>query len=274
MFRNSNSSIVIFIKLMNSISPSKEFKHLLFLGDTHGNNKQIAPHILKTQTKIPREDSKVIVHVGDFGIGFASSIKDEMNMVDAINTMCIEHNIMLYVIRGNHDNPTWFNKIHESWFSNIVFVEDHSLLTVQLVDRDKPVKIYCIGGAISINRSTATNGIDYWNDENFKLPTSDQLLEIPKDLDAIVTHNRPLGCHPTIFNESVMKFCLLDKTLEEELRNEQKEMKILFDSIRERNNSRNNIIHYFGHYHWNHRERIGDIAHVTIAKDTITEYRG
>ena len=70
-----------------------------------------------------------------------------------------------------------------------------------------------------------------------------------------------------------MKHCLDDDTLEFDLRKEQREMKRMFDSIRERNDSRNNIVHYFGHYHWSHKERIGDIAHITLAKKEVAEFR-
>ena len=258
---------------MNIYTPAKIFDHLLFIGDTHGNNMGIAPFELRSQTRIEREKKKVIVHVGDYGVGYCSSLMQEMEKLDAVNTRLMEHNVTMYVIRGNHDDPQWFLFQQRNMLSNLIFVEDHSLLILQLADRDKQVKVYCNGGSVSINRSTSTQGVDYWNNENFNCPSDAELLEIPTDLDAIVTHNRPLGCHPTVYNEVVMKFCLLDKNLELDLRTEQKAMKKLFDSIRERNNTRNNIVHYFGHYHWNHRERIGDIAHITLAKSAISEFR-
>jgi hypothetical protein len=64
-----------------------------------------------------------------------------------------------------------------------------------------------------------------------------------------------------------------DDQLDHDLKEEQLSLKKMFDSIRERNNSRNNIVHYFGHYHWSHKERIGDIAHITLGMHEVAEFR-
>jgi len=246
---------------------NKEFDKLFFLGDTHGKNMQIASHLMKG--KAERFESKAIVHVGDFGIGFESTLDEEYHKLDKLNTRLIEQNITLYVVRGNHDDPSWFdgNCVDYSGV-NIVFVKDHTLLTIKLRDKAAAVKIYCNGGAVSIDRTKGT----HFADEKFTCPSDTELLEIPTDLDVIVTHNRPLGCYPTVYNTAVMKWCTLDSELDFDLRKEQVEMKRMFDSIRKRNDSRNNIQHYFGHYHWSHKERIGDIAHITLAMSELAEF--
>tara|TARA_R110002167_G_scaffold30108_1_gene99718 strand:- start:63 stop:818 length:756 start_codon:yes stop_codon:yes gene_type:complete len=238
---------------------------LYFLGDTHGDNLGICWSLRNVGSKV----KKAIIHVGDFGIGYEETRHDELQRLDKVNTKLIESNAYLFVVRGNHDDPSWFDNSNVT--SNIIFLKDHTLLELTL--SGKVTKVYCNGGSVSINRLTSTQGVDYWQDEKFTCPSDAELLEIPTDLDAIVTHNRPLGCHPTVFNEVVMRSCLEDVTLEFDLRKEQVEMKRMFDSIRERNNARNNILHYFGHYHWNHKERIGDIAHITLAKFAMAEYK-
>tara|TARA_R110002167_G_scaffold206056_1_gene410097 strand:- start:89 stop:868 length:780 start_codon:yes stop_codon:yes gene_type:complete len=248
---------------------NRKIDHILFIGDTHGVNLNI-PHHIQKEYKIPREDKKALIHVGDFGVGFEGDDESEWRSLDKLNTKLIENNIVMYVIRGNHDNPNWFDG--KRVLSNIMFLRDHTLLEFRReMDYFKNTKIYCNGGAISIDRSNRTEGKSYWEKEEFQELTQEQLLEIPTDLDCIVTHNRPLGCHPTVYNESVLRWCLRDETLDEELKNEQLSLKNMFDSIRERNNSRNNIVHYFGHYHWSHKERIGDIAHITLAKHEIAK---
>ena len=264
---------------MNLYIENKPFEHLLFLGDTHGENMSIAPHLLN-KTKIPRTSRKAIVHVGDFGVGFCPSVDGELEQLYILNRRLMEHNVALFVIRGNHDNADWFNDpaymnrmVNNEMIENIVFLPDHTLLTLELEGKEKPVKIYCNGGAISIDRTNRTQGRSYWRNEKFNCPSQEQLEEIPTDLDVIVTHNRPLGCHPTVYNASVMQWCLRDGQLDHDLKQEQIQMKRMFDSIRERNDSRNNIQHYFGHFHWNHRERIGDIAHITLAIKELTEFR-
>jgi|TARA_R110000765_G_scaffold263114_1_gene362920 predicted phosphodiesterase len=245
---------------------NKEFDRLFFLGDTHGNNMQIAGHLIKG--KAERFESKAIVHVGDFGIGFETTLDEEYRKLDKLNTRLMEHNVTLYVVRGNHDDPSWFDGTPFPVSGNIIFVQDHTLLTIKLKDKDEPVKIYCNGGAVSVDRTKGT----YFVDEKFTCPSETELLEIPTDLDVIVTHNRPLGCYPSVYNEAVMRWCTMDDMLDFDLRKEQTEMKRMFDSIRQRNNSRNNIQHYFGHYHWSHKERIGDMAHITLAKAELAEF--
>jgi hypothetical protein len=250
---------------------NKEFDRLFFLGDTHGNNMQIAGHLIKG--KAERFESKAIVHVGDFGIGYENTLDEEYRKLDKLNTRLMEHNVTLYVVRGNHDDPSWFDGTPFTVSGNIIFVQDHTLLTIKLKDKGEPVKIYCNGGATSIDRTNRTIGKSHWQNEKFNCPTQEQLEEIPTDLDVIVTHNRPLGCHPTMYNTSVMQWCLRDGQLDYDLKQEQILMKRMFDSIRERNDSRNNIQHYFGHFHWSHKERIGDIAHITLAIAEIAEFR-
>ena len=245
---------------------NKEFDRLFFLGDTHGNNMQIAGHLIKG--KAERFESKAIVHVGDFGIGFETTLGEEYRKLDKLNTRLMEHNVTLYVVRGNHDDPSWFDGTPFTVSGNIIFVQDHTLLTIKLKDKGEPVKIYCNGGAVSVDRTKGT----YFVDEKFTCPSETELLEIPTDLDVIVTHNRPLGCYPSVYNEAVMRWCTMDDMLDFDLRKEQTEMKRMFDSIRQRNNSRNNIQHYLGHYHWSHKERIGDMAHITLAKAELAEF--
>ena len=253
---------------------NRKIDHILFIGDTHGENINI-PHHIEKQTHIPQQDKKALIHVGDFGVGFKEDLEEEYWAIDKLNTKLIQHNTIMYVVRGNHDDPNWFTKgvLDQSVNTNIKFLPDHTVLEFQRMGQDKRTKIYCNGGSISIDRSNRTEGRSYWKAEGFKELTPEHLLEIPTDLDCIVTHNRPLGLHPTVYNSSVLRWCVQDDQLDHDLKEEQLILKKMFDSIRERNNSRNNIVHYFGHYHWSHKERIGDIAHITLGMHEVAEFR-
>jgi predicted phosphodiesterase len=254
---------------MQQLIDDELYNRLLFLGDTHGENMGI-PYLLK-QCKVDIQEYKAIVHVGDFGIGFSSTVRDEIRKLDILNQRLKENNITLYIVRGNHDDPSWFKSPTYEW-THITFVPDHTLLTINLKDTDRPIKIYCHGGAISVDRSNKMIDVNYWPEEEFICPSPEQLLEIPTDLDIIVTHTRPLGVEPSVYNTAVMNYCSNDDKLDNDLIKEQKDMKRMFESIRKRNNVRNNIVHYFGHFHWSKRERIGDIAHVTLAIKELSEY--
>jgi hypothetical protein len=258
----------VYVKRKRMVTIRKKFDRLYFIGDTHSENMGIGKWIKSAGGNGIHK--KAVIHVGDFGIGFKNPDEDELKL-QSLNTVLIEHRIYLFIVRGNHDDPKWFDNSNP--VSNITFIKDHTLLEFALTDKKDPVKIYCNGGAISIDRAHRVENINYWVDEKFTCPSDSELSEIPTDLDVIVTHNRPLGCHPTVYNKAVMQWCWNDDQLDFDLRKEQKEMKRMFDSIRERNNIRNNILHYFGHYHWSHKERIGDIAHITLAMKEVAEYR-
>jgi hypothetical protein len=63
------------------IENEKVFDYLFVVGDTHGNNKQLASHLLPN---VPQDSKKAILHVGDFGMGFSSHVGelDSMQILD------------------------------------------------------------------------------------------------------------------------------------------------------------------------------------------------
>ena len=90
---------------------------MIFIGDIHGQF-QIFLDLLKSK----KYQSKTLIQVGDFGVGFYP-LDQEYNSLNKINSYLVKNNNFLYVIRGNHDNPKYFT---ESPFqlSNIQFLND------------------------------------------------------------------------------------------------------------------------------------------------------
>jgi len=131
---------------------------IFFLGDVHGQFDYLNWKI-KDNPDVFNNSS--IIQVGDFGIGFKYNESSEKISLKKLNDTCVKHNIHIYAIRGNHDNPSYFNQNHDPVYSNIHLVPDYSVLTID------GKNILCIGGAISIDRVYRIEGIDYWKDENF-----------------------------------------------------------------------------------------------------------
>jgi len=241
---------------MNLVVENKiRFEHLMVLGDTHGNNMKIAPHILM-KYNLNNDKPKAIIQVGDFGIGFSTK-KGDSTSLHRLNSRLKKYNTFLYVIRGNHDDPEWFNNpgymetiINDDVIENVVLLPDHTLLTLELDGREEPVKIYCNGGAYSIDRILRTEGKSYWHDEPFKCLSKSQLDEIPNDLDIIVTHTRPNGVWPTD-KSGIEHWLLKDMGLYRDIEEEGSWMESMFDSIKEENNS---FLHFYGHFHESHKE--------------------
>ena len=135
-------------------------------GDTHGNHNYIR-YMIRT----PDINNTTLFHVGDFGIGFKNEHVDIAEM-ERLNEALEYKNNHLYVIRGNHDKPEWFDGTRD--WSNLHLVPDYTIIDVN------GFGVLMVGGAISIDRKPrlydmqmmAKKGIDkelYWYDENFVL---------------------------------------------------------------------------------------------------------
>ena len=147
---------------------------LLFLGDIHNEFNVINRHLKKYDIR----DAN-IVQVGDFGVGFYSEIKDQRHL-EMTHDVLVKRNVFLYVVRGNHDNPLFF-KTDPFNFTNIKFVPDYTVLNLS----DK--NILFIGGAHSIDRTSRTNGYDWWEDET--VVYDEEKIKSYENVDIVITHS-------------------------------------------------------------------------------------
>jgi UDP-2,3-diacylglucosamine pyrophosphatase LpxH len=209
-----------------------------------------------------------IFQVGDFGVGYLRE-KREIERLDKINQYLKERNIIMYVIRGNHDDPNYFNGDHV--FSNLNFLPDYSIIEVE----DK--KILCIGGAISTDRKYRKQESDmlvknklranWWEDENFIF--KEDLLKEIGGIDTVITHVAPHYCKPIGFTPFFDHYFKSDENLKEDMINERQNMTKLFQIL-----NKNNYVkyHFYGHYH---KSEITDnlyTQHICLAKNELYEY--
>jgi len=150
------------------------YNNLIAIGDTHSTD--ITNQLLRK--KIPSGND--VVHIGDGGWGFGNpsyAIDNAKSWCDMINKTCINLNIILYHIIGNHDNPdVWkFDNL-----SNLIFVKTGYIL---VFPNEK--KALFIGGGLSIDRCTRKLGYDYWPTE----VTSP--LETVESCDYVFSHDAP-----------------------------------------------------------------------------------
>jgi len=216
----------------------ENFESILFLGDIHGDFYSISWYLKQKKLK-----NVLIIQVGDFGIGFK---KEEIYDLRRVNSELEKRNSKLVAIRGNHDNPVYFEE-DKYKFSNIHFLKDYTILNLT-INSIKQIKILCIGGAISIDRKVRTKNISYWENEGMNFITDEKELEKIKDINAIVTHTSPDFSSPFGFNSLVYSFAGSDKTLLDDLIMERKKlsemMKIIFE------NNKESLKYYFhGHFH-------------------------
>jgi predicted phosphodiesterase len=237
-------------KLFNSYSKNKFMKQIqisnediVLLGDIHGSWQKINFFL---------EDNNYsnlnIIQVGDFGIGYDK--KDvELNRLTSLSEVLKSYNAKLYVIRGNHDDPAYFQGKNSFSFENIIFVEDYTVLS------NEKQNILCIGGAVSIDRlysqgaSKRINRPLWWKDEIFvfDLGRLNAILEVV-DIDVVITHTAPKDFHPTQFGNLVYQYAQDDHLLLQDLENERWKVQQILERLRS-DGTKLPKKWFYGHFH-------------------------
>lgn len=153
---------------------------MIILGDIHGGFQYLIELLVMFDFQ-----NESIISVGDFGLGF-DTLSSECMHLAMLNNSLRRRNIKLYVIRGNHDNPSYWRDSNDSkdpGFSNIILVRDY---TVMIIENKN---VLFIGGAISIDRSVRTEGRNYWKDEVI-IRNDEFIKSLPENsIDIVITHS-------------------------------------------------------------------------------------
>jgi DNA repair exonuclease SbcCD nuclease subunit len=219
-----------------------------FIGDTHG----LRP--VFTIVDKHKFQGQNLIHVGDFGLGFSEIGYDIKNLL-LTDEMLLDTDNHLYVIRGNHDNPIFWDKskgLNLPKFHNLHLVDDFEILTIE------GKKILMAGGAISIDRIPRKDDTPYptwWADEVFKYQRLklEKQIKAHKTVDIVVTHTAPDFVHPTDDNVEIVNHYhsvekIYSRDLKSELRTEREEVTELYNDL---------TLHYkikpshwfYGHFH-------------------------
>jgi DNA repair exonuclease SbcCD nuclease subunit len=211
---------------------------IIAIGDVHGKFDQL---VLKMKVVLEGNTGVNFVQLGDFGLGFEKPVVDWNRLYD-VNSMLQKSNSMMYVIRGNHDNPAFWDWGTNFHFSNIEFVPDDYTRIIE----DKVC--YFAGGAVSVDRTRRRQGIDYWCGETYN---PKPVRYITDKIDILFTHDVYHPSSPyTIANSAVVNyFADVDENLIEDLQISQSVMENLYNDIIQTNP---NFVWYHGHYHESH----------------------
>lgn len=163
---------------------------MIIIGDIH-SIKPIFELIDKNKW-----EGQNLIQVGDFGLGFQEIRRDIENLL-LLDEALVESNNKLYVVRGNHDNPIFWDKskgLNLPKFHNLVLVQDYQVITIENKN------VLFIGGAISLDRKVREFEKPYptwWKDEEFIYNYS-KLFTACKNinLDVVITHNSPDFAYP------------------------------------------------------------------------------
>lgn len=204
---------------------------IIGVGDVHGDFVKLYESVRGVEAR-----GVTFVQVGDFGLGFDSPSND-YKVLNRLNDHLTGKESVMYVIRGNHDNPSFWTPEGRMEFSNIKFVQDNTVMELE------GKRCLFAGGAPSIDRKGRVKGVSFWENELYHYSPFDG------PLDLVFTHEVYHGVSNfSMHNEAVDYFCDRDETLRDYLIENQLEMEKFYNRLAEVN-AGHPVKWYHGHYH-------------------------
>ena len=222
-------------------------KPILYIGDHHGDWKQL--FWFANRGKL---ENCYLISVGYSGIGF-SPYTQQIDHINQLNEKFKTLNIEFMSIRGNHDDPAYYEGSERINLSNFELIEDYTVMEYQ------GNLIQFIGGATSIDRTMRKEGVSYWSKEGV-IFHKEKLQKV----DTLITHTAPSWCFPQRFNEIVYSWAKEDAHLLEELTAERAVLSEIFKICQPQ-------LHLYGHFHSSRNEKINDCVHRLLNINEIWE---
>ncbi len=231
-----------------------QYKNYYFIGDPHGID--IIYNILNSYINENNMlDNSILFFCGDNGIGFDTA-EETHKKLELCNEFAIKHNLHLILVRGNHDNPYFYNESNILNKSNITLVEDYTI--VKTYDNN----VLCIGGSISVDRTNRALNKTWWNKEEI-IPINDEieneLSNLNFNIDIVCSHNCPTYEKPKNIDkynqgEIVDNWSVWDSKLLDDNFIDRSKMNAIHEVLQAK--LKNNLKYWiYGHYH-NHYESI------------------
>ncbi len=163
--------------------------HILLAGDWHGNRDWALNVIKRVPELLSGQQTRLIVHLGDFGIWPGIEGRRYLDSVSAVLDLVNAH---LWFVDGNHeDHPQLAQMAHTTAPGGRVPVRPniHHLPRCYRWDWHGRTWLAC-GGGVSLDKAARTEGLDWWPDEEI---TSGQesALVAGGHADVMVSHDCP-----------------------------------------------------------------------------------
>lgn len=245
------------------------FEKIYAIGDIHGSFKSL---LLPLKQKIK---NSIFFIAGDIGLGFES---DEYYQVELnkINKVLTSNNNILLCLRGNHDNPIYFNE-EKLNFSNIKFIPDYTLVIT------KNYSTLCVGGAISYDRtwrlkqeflinkykseSSKHRKTLYWANEPFVYDENklNEIIDNGYTINSVITHICPNSSQINKKELQNLNYWIeIDEKLKYDLELETANIQKLYDFL----TSKNPITFWVsGHLHVNNWFKENNINFIQLSND-------
>ena len=153
---------------MQWLDLSERPDNIIACGDVHGEFEALAEKIAEYGIS----DATVVV-AGDCGFGFEPWRFYDRLYRERLHTRLEQANVLLLMVRGNHDDPRYFD-------GEMIDYPCMKTLPDYTVVHTRSHNILCIGGAVSVDRNFRLSMMDmhrmqgkrclplYWRDEAFR----------------------------------------------------------------------------------------------------------
>lgn len=223
----------------------------------------------------------VLIIAGDVGLGFRSDVYYNM-VFEKLNNFFLERHIQCFMVRGNHDDPSYFNE-EKINFSNVKSVPDYSVITVG------DDHILCVGGGISIDRLSRMEDDkarlklaqiyhpyfseeelqsvccpSYWVDEMpvFDVDKLNEINEMRLNISYVISHTAPHFCFKHD-KDGIKRFIKKDPQLSEDLDVERSIMTSIYNKLKEDNHLLLKWV--YGHFHSHNDDLIDGTRFITLS---------
>jgi predicted phosphodiesterase len=230
-----------------------------FIGDIHGEFQ-------KLQQIVKPFENTVFIICGDCGFGFPDTKSDKLTKMiqKSFKAFLEKRNIYLLFVRGNHDDPRFFDEVYDEnpggYFGYERFrpLPDYSVVTV-----NKTV-VLCVGGAVSVDRRFRKVNSSYWYNE--------EVLPFQK-----MNFNPDILCSHTINRN---KIAYLLRNTPDWLKISFKEDKKLYPDTERENIICEQLYNYYkpkywihGHYHISNQMLYNECKIISLGINELYEFR-
>ncbi|MBP5723650.1 MAG: metallophosphoesterase [Bacteroidales bacterium] len=245
-------------------------------GDIHGNFNDL----LSMLKRYNMTDTSVLV-AGDCGFGFVS-VEGDKFACSKLKKYCEKNNVTVYFMRGNHDNPKYFQEGF-SVGKRLLCIPDYTVVHSE----PHGFNVVCVGGATSIDRSYRKevyqknllwymryhNGNEqealeevfqnYWEDEApvYDEQALNEIYDSGIRIGCVVTHTCPSFCEP-VTKDGLDYWIKKDVDLEAVLDAERETMDKLSSWLWKHDSKPKKWL--YGHFHYHNYCCLNDVEYIML----------
>lgn len=216
-----------------------QYENVIICGDIHARFEVIYGN--------PHAENTLFIVAGDCGFGFYETEYYHHLYNSKINRQLSKKGNVILFVRGNHDDPAFFDGITFAK-KRAICIPDYSVVKTAFHN------ILCVGGAVSIDRLARKEKMQnkpqalFWDDE-IAVFDAKKIKEITKakiKIDTVVTHTAPSFCHP--FSKDGIKTWLeQDENLAQDIDLERSIMDQLWNELKKQGHPISQW--WYGHFH-------------------------